>query len=61
MKTKHFESLFDEFTFGKYAGECLCDILDEDPQYVAWAYENAGITFGEGIKDRVLKKIGMEF
>lgn len=32
----NFDSIDDEFLFGKYKGMRLCDVLEDDPSYVHW-------------------------
>lgn len=34
------------FTFGKYKGETIEHVLDKDPSYIRWAYENCGFHGG---------------
>lgn len=40
----------DEFTFGKYRGEAVDDIIRRDPDYVSWGLNNDVITLDEELK-----------
>lgn len=35
-----FDSIDEEFLFGKYKGRRLCDVLEDDPSYVHWCMGN---------------------
>ena len=37
--------LDDEFRFGKYEGEPVWVVLEEDPRYVRWLIEEADLEF----------------
>ncbi len=37
--------LSDVLDFGKYKGEQVEDLLDDDPQYLAWCHDNDVIEF----------------
>ena len=36
-------------TFGKYKGEKLADVMDDDPGYIVWLSENTDLVFEAGI------------
>lgn len=55
-----FKSQFDEFEFGKYKGEALTDIIDDDPNYVDWLLENDHIEIGKSIEDQVARALGRD-
>jgi len=49
MKVKIHTGLYTEqsfITFGKkHRGECVKDVLEEDPQYLIWCHENKSLNF----------------
>ena len=49
FKTQKITSMYDEFSFGKYKGEKLIDVIEDDKQYVNWAYESDAIDIDEKI------------
>lgn len=40
MATKTYYDFDTEFTFGKYAGKEVHEVLDIDPQYLEWCINN---------------------
>ncbi len=48
--------LDDVFNFGKYTGLQLEDVIEDDPQYIAWICENELIEFSEEVLELITKK-----
>lgn len=39
--------LEDSFTFGKHVGEQVEDVIEDNPKYITWCYENDIVEFDE--------------
>ena len=48
--------LDDVFRFGKYTGLKLDDIIEQDPQYIAWICENELIDFSEEVLELITER-----
>jgi hypothetical protein len=47
----------DKFTFGKYKGRSVIEVIVSDPQYILWANQNCSqVNFNEEIITRVTKR-----
>ncbi len=49
-------SLEHEFTFGKYKGQQVEDVVDDDPSYIRWLLENTQHQFEEEVLQAVAKR-----
>lgn len=45
--------LTDKLPFGKFAGCRICDIIDEDWEYLQWLHKNTSISFGQQVLDKI--------
>lgn len=60
-KTKQtFTSQFDDFTFGKYKGQALTDIIDDDKSYIGWLIDEGLIEIDPKIRDQVARALGRD-
>jgi hypothetical protein len=48
--------LDDIFKFGKHKGDQLEDVLDDDPDYIAWCVENGVVDFDEVAMEAIGKR-----
>lgn len=56
MKTCNFESIENQFNFGRYSGLSLADVLDINPSYLSWCVKHCtGVRFQ--LQDKVIEEI----
>lgn len=48
--------LDDAFGFGKYKGEQVEDVIEDDPRYIAWCVENDIVEFDEEVMELITKR-----
>lgn len=53
VKKPLIDSLEYVFTFGKYNGNKLSDVLIDDPKYIEWLLDNEVVEFTEEILEKV--------
>lgn len=54
--TCNFESIEDQFNFGRYYGLSLADVLDINPSYLSWCVKHCtGVIFQ--LQDKVIEEI----
>ena len=55
--TQIFHSFFDEFTFGKFNGRTLNEVIECAPAYIQWCIDNDIIDINKKISDRFDRKL----
>jgi len=62
MCKQKFTSFFDVFLFGKFKDQNLnlIDVIEMDPKYVIWLYENDIIEIDNSIQSRFERELGYE-
>lgn len=48
--------LEDTFTFGKHKGDQLEDVIQDDPDYIAWLAEDGVVDFDEETLELLAKR-----
>ena len=49
-------TLEDTFKFGKYKGQQVEDVIDDDPSYVRWLCENTETHFDDEVLETLSKR-----
>lgn len=49
--------LDDQFTFGRYIGSTVLDILKDDPSYVSWLMSNTSMQFYQSVHDELFRHV----
>lgn len=47
----------DEMPFGKYKGQTVADVIDDDPQYMVWLTGEKPETFTDEVEREVQKYV----
>lgn len=53
MRLKQELSLSSVMTFGKYRGLTVEEVIEEDPDYIEWAMDEAGIELDQEAADKL--------
>lgn len=48
--------LESNFPFGKHAGDQVEDVIEDDPEYIAWCVENDIVEFDEETLELITKR-----
>ena len=49
-------NLESEFTFGKYKGSQVEDVIEDDPEYIRWLCENTGKYFDDEVHEALERR-----
>lgn len=56
MPNNHEYGLDDVFTFGKYRGNQVEDVVEDDPNYIEWLVSNDVVSFDDEALELITKK-----
>ena len=56
LPTRKTMSLEDEFKFGAHQDEQLEDVIEDDPDYIAWLVRDEVVDFDEEVLELISKK-----